>query len=126
MHTSSPIGICDYLPSGGCGTGPARLTHPGAFIKRTRSFPMASQPIPALETLEQQFVVLVSERLLEVQPGFGADSNLYDNGLDSMAIMQLLLLVEEEYGVAIPESELTHRNFKTVRQIAQLIHERAA
>ena len=87
---------------------------------------MASQPIPALETLEQQFLVLVSERLLEVQPGFGAESNLYDNGLDSMAIMQLLLLVEEEYGVAIPESELTHKNFKTVRQIAQLIHERAA
>ena len=87
---------------------------------------MASQPIPDLATLEQQCVALVSERLLEVQPGFGLESNLYDNGLDSMAIMQLLLLVEEEYGVAIPDCALTRQNFQTVRQVAQLIHEHAA
>ena len=87
---------------------------------------MARQPLPEPATLEQQCVALVRERLLEVRPGFDAESNLYDNGLDSMAIMQLLLLVEEKYGVAIPDGALTRPNFQTVRQVAQLIREHAA
>lgn len=87
---------------------------------------MATQPIPQQESLEQQLVHLVSERLLETQPGFNADSNLYESGLDSMAIMQLLILIEEEYGVALPESELTRQNFSTVRSVAGLIRGRTA
>jgi acyl carrier protein len=87
---------------------------------------MATQPIPQQESLEQQLVQLVSERLLETQPGFNADSNLYESGLDSMAIMQLLILIEEEFGVALPESELTRQNFSTVRSVAGLIRARTA
>jgi len=87
---------------------------------------MPSQPLPALAHLDQQLVTLVSERLLETQPGFGPDSNLYESGLDSMALMQLLILVEEEYGVSIPESALTKQNFSTVRHLSQLIVERRA
>jgi len=74
--------------------------------------------------MEQQLVQLVSERLLETRPGFDVDSNLYESGLDSMAIMQLLILIEEEYGVALPESELTRQNFSTVRSVAGLIRAR--
>jgi acyl carrier protein len=87
---------------------------------------MPSQPLPALDHLDQQLVTLVSERLLETPPGFDADSNLYEAGLDSMALMQLLILVEEEYGVSIPESALTKQNFSTVRHLSQIIHQRRA
>jgi acyl carrier protein len=87
---------------------------------------MATQPIPQQESLEKQLVQLVSEKLLETQPGFNADSNLYESGLDSMAIMQLLILIEEEFGVALPESELTRQNFSTVRSVAGLIRARTA
>jgi len=87
---------------------------------------MATQPIPQQEPLEKQLVHLVRERLLETAPGFNADSNLYDCGLDSMAIMQLLILVEEEYGVELPEAELTRQNFSTVRHVAGLIRARTA
>ncbi len=85
---------------------------------------MASQPLPATTTLEQQLFTLISERLLETEPGFNADSNLYDAGLDSMAIMQLLVLVEEEYGIALPESDLTRHNFSTIHCLAELIRDR--
>lgn len=87
---------------------------------------MASRPIPARETLEQQLVTMISQRLLETQPGFDADSDLYQHGLDSMAIMQLLVLLEEEYGVSIPESALTRKNFGSVRQLASLVGAHAA
>jgi len=87
---------------------------------------MANRPIPARETLELQLVSLISERLLETPPGFDAGSDLYEHGLDSMAIMQLLVLLEEEYGVALPESALTRKNFGSVRQLATLLGDPAA
>lgn len=92
-----------------------------ALSIKQRAQLMATQPIPQQEPLEQQLVHLVSERLLETQPGFNADSDLYDSGLDSMAIMQFLILIEEEYGVSLPEGELTRQNFSTVRSVAGLI-----
>jgi len=87
---------------------------------------MPSNPTSALNSLEPQLVTMISQRLLETQPGFDADSNLYEAGLDSMALMQLLILVEEEYGVSIPERDLTRQNFSTTRHLAQLIRERRA
>ncbi len=76
------------------------------------------------KNLEDQLLALVSERLIEARPGFDLDSNLYEAGLDSMAIMRLLVLVEEEFGVFIPESELTRDNFSSVRHLVHLITER--
>jgi len=101
------------------------LTTLGRSIKH-RAQLMATQPIPQQEPLEHALVHLVRERLLETPPDFDADSNLYHCGLDSMAIMQLLILIEEEYGVALPEADLTRLNFSTVRGVAGLIRARAA
>jgi acyl carrier protein len=87
---------------------------------------MATQPIPQQDQLEKHLLQLVNERLLETRPGFGSESDLYDAGLDSMAIMQLLILIEEEFGVVLPESELTRQNFSTVHRVAGLIRTRAS
>ena len=79
------------------------------------------QSIPPLATLEKQLVVLLRERLLETSAPFDAGTDLYTLGMDSMAIMQLLILIEEEYGVSLPECSLTRQNFTTVKQLAHLI-----
>ena len=82
---------------------------------------MAVRPVPSTAVLEQQLVVLLRERLLETVAPLGVTTDLYSLGLDSMAIMQLLILVEEEYGVSLPEGALTRENFSTARQLARLI-----
>jgi acyl carrier protein len=82
---------------------------------------MPVHPIPPLDTLEKQIVVLLRERLLETSVQFESDTDLYTLGMDSMAIMQLLILIEEEYGVSLPESSLTRQNFSTAAQLARLI-----
>lgn len=87
---------------------------------------MPVQPIPPQAALEQQLVVLLRERLLETAAPLDGGTDLYTLGLDSMAIMQLLILVEEEYGVALPESALTRENFSTARQLAHLIRSQVA
>ena len=82
---------------------------------------MMPRQIPPLDTLEPQLIALLRERLLETPHPFDATTDLYNLGMDSMAIMQLLILIEEEYGVALPECGLTRQNFTTVRQLAHLI-----
>ncbi len=82
---------------------------------------MSVPSIPPLDTLEKQLVVLLRERLLETTAEFAPDTDLYTLGMDSMAIMQLLILIEEEYGVSLPECSLTRQNFSTVTQLARLI-----
>ena len=82
---------------------------------------MTTRTVPPLETLEPQLTILLRERLLETPHPFDATTDLYSLGMDSMAIMQLLIIIEEEYGVALPECGLTRQNFTTVRQLAHLI-----
>ncbi|MBA4146701.1 MAG: acyl carrier protein [Verrucomicrobia bacterium] len=85
---------------------------------------MESNPPPKLETLAEELAVLISQRLLEVPPTFATSSNLFELGLDSMAIMQLLLLIDEKYGLWLQPSDLTRENFNTPLTVAQLLHSR--
>ena len=82
---------------------------------------MALTTLPPTEILEQQLVVLLRDRLLETTAPVDPGTDLYNVGMDSMAIMQLLILIEEEYGIALPECALTRQNFSTVKQLAHLI-----
>lgn len=77
--------------------------------------------MPDLRTLELELVTLIRERLLETPPDFSATSNLYDAGLDSMAIMQLLLLIEEKYGIMLPDADLSTENFSSAQHLAVLL-----
>ncbi len=76
--------------------------------------------------MEARLIELIGEDLLELEDDFGPESNLFEAGLNSMAIMQLLLLIEEEFGVSIPVAKLSRENFSTPSAIATLIRERQA
>ena len=69
---------------------------------------------------------LVSHDILEVGPDFDEHSNLFDAGLDSMAIMQLLILIEQNFGVRLPAAKLTRANFSSVEDLARLMDSEAA
>ncbi|GEP42824.1 acyl carrier protein [Brevifollis gellanilyticus] len=80
--------------------------------------------MPASETLAQlelRVLDLVRNEVLQTPPGFTVESDLFEAGLDSMAIMQLLLLLEEHFGVAIPVGSVSRANFKNARAIGALL-----
>lgn len=76
------------------------------------------------QSIESRLLNLIQQDLLLTPPGFSLDSDLFAAGLDSMAIMQLLLLMEEEFQVVIPAESVSRENFKTTRAVATLIRER--
>lgn len=49
------------------------------------------------------------------------DTDLFEAGLDSLAIMQLLIAIEMRLGKAIPVREVTRENFKSPLAILSLL-----
>lgn len=76
---------------------------------------------PTDTALDQRVLDLLRDEVLQTPPGFTADSDLFAAGLDSMAIMQLLLLLEERFGVSIPVESVSRENFRSARSIAALL-----
>lgn len=72
--------------------------------------------------LEHSILDVIRENLLPDLPAtFGIEDSLYEVGLDSMGIMQIVLLLDERFGCTIQPTELTRVNFSSVASLAALI-----
>lgn len=49
------------------------------------------------------------------------DQSLRDAGLKSLDLVNMMLAVEDEFGIEIPQDLLTIDNFRTIRTIEQLL-----
>ncbi|MEN8207138.1 MAG: acyl carrier protein [Pseudomonadota bacterium] len=52
---------------------------------------------------------------------FGEHDDLLEAGLDSMAIMRLVLFIENEFGVLLPDDELAPENLQTLSRLEHWI-----
>jgi acyl carrier protein len=64
---------------------------------------------------------LVREKLFDGGEELTDGTDLFAAGLDSMGIMQLMILLEERFGVRVPESAVTRENFATVASLAAMV-----
>ena len=53
-----------------------------------------------------------------------ADDDLEAAGVDSMALLKILLFIEAEYGFWMPDEDLVEENIRTVRALATYISRR--
>jgi acyl carrier protein len=67
--------------------------------------------------LLQDHALLIADEALE------PESDLFAQGMDSVALMQLLLLVEAELQVSVPPSAITRQRFATPAAIAACLTE---
>jgi acyl carrier protein len=51
----------------------------------------------------------------------GADDDLHTSGLSSLGLVTLMLSVEAEFDLNIPEREMTPANFRSIAKIAELV-----
>lgn len=73
------------------------------------------------DDLEGHMLALIREKLLETGGEMTPASDLFAAGLDSMGIMQMMIAIEERYGLRIPEGEVTKQNFSNVSNLSALI-----
>jgi acyl carrier protein len=75
------------------------------------------------EALTDRVFQILCDEILTVDEGFTPQSNLIDSGLESLAVTQLMLSIEESTGVWIDESLLTPENLESAESLAALVHE---
>ena len=89
-------------------------------MRNTRAMPWTP------EALTTRVFEILRDDLLSVGPEFTRRSNLVDAGLDSLAVTQLLLAIEESTGVWIDESLLTEETLASAETLADCVHARLA
>lgn len=70
--------------------------------------------------------MLREEGLVDLADGFAVDGNLFEAGMDSMAVMQLIVVAEERFGAVIGPGDAGRENLETPRALARLIGRRLA
>jgi acyl carrier protein len=75
------------------------------------------------EALTQRVFEILRDDLLDVGADFTARSNLLAAGLDSLAVTQLMLAIEESTGVWIDDSLLTPENLESAESLASLVYQ---
>ncbi|WP_395730059.1 acyl carrier protein [Prosthecobacter sp.] len=81
---------------------------------------MPEAPISPAAVIE----LLTTEHILEPQEPLTHDTDLFSMGLDSMAMMQLLLLIEERFQLTINPAEMTRERFTTASALAGFLGEK--
>jgi acyl carrier protein len=74
-----------------------------------------------LEEKKQVLMKILSSEILEEDTQLDDTTDLHEAGLDSMATMQLLIRIEQRFGVQIPSSKLTKENLSNVSNLALII-----
>lgn len=74
------------------------------------------------DELEQRIFDIVREDILSVDDSFTRETNLVEAGLDSLALTQLMLAIEEATGVWVDESLLTEETLASVVALTDLVH----
>jgi acyl carrier protein len=76
---------------------------------------------PSIEELTAVVFRILRDEILVAASEFSTRSNLIDAGLDSLAVTQLMLSIEESTGVWLDESFLTPENLESVETLAALV-----
>jgi acyl carrier protein len=77
---------------------------------------------PTREDLVARVFGILRDEILTVDAGFTPRSNLVEAGLDSLAVTQLMLSIEEQTGVWLDESLLTPEHLETAESLGTLVH----
>ena len=73
------------------------------------------------ESLSRRIFEILRDEILEVDESFTPRSDLVGAGLDSLAVTQLLLALEESTGIWVDESLLTPENLASAETLAACV-----
>lgn len=65
--------------------------------------------------------MLREEELFELPADLALDADLFDLGMDSMAVMQLIVIIEERWGVALGAADASRESLGTAEKLAATI-----
>ena len=76
-------------------------------------------------TPEAVIDLLEEQQIIEAQEPLTASTDLFAHGLDSMAMMQLLLHIEDRFGVEVTAADMTREHFQSAAAMAAFLSAKA-
>ncbi|MFW5901934.1 MAG: acyl carrier protein [Thermodesulfobacteriota bacterium] len=78
-----------------------------------------------LETpkIEAMLLDFLNTEIYDPSVGIKADTHLIRAGLDSFSLLKILVFIEKNFSLRIPEAEINEDRMKSIRNIARLVHE---
>jgi acyl carrier protein len=86
--------------------------------------PIRTDSIGDYNALAAERIITVVQRLVDersIARAISTDDTLLEVGLTSLDTVRLVLLVEDEFAMEIPVSELTLANFRSIVTISRLV-----
>jgi D-alanine--poly(phosphoribitol) ligase subunit 2 len=74
-----------------------------------------------LRTIAESIVTFVNAEIMAPGHAIGIDDSLAAAGVDSMALLKVLLFIEREFGFWIPDEDLTDANVTSVATLARYV-----
>lgn len=81
------------------------------------------------QKLEQQLRQFLAENFIldDGGAGLGADESLTDSGvLDSMGVLELIMFIEENFGITVPDEDTLPENLDSVSRLVAYVGRRLA
>jgi D-alanine--poly(phosphoribitol) ligase subunit 2 len=70
-------------------------------------------------------IVGIIQKVAQKPVEVGPDDSLFDSGLlDSFALPDMVSALEQEFGIKVPDSDLTPRKFESIASIGRYIESR--
>lgn len=63
----------------------------------------------------------IGNNILSADVKINASTNLQQAGIDSFSIVEIILFIERQYGVMIPDDKLIPDNFKTLQALSATV-----
>lgn len=77
-----------------------------------------------VKAMEQRIKNLILQRILTCKENLSETVRLREQGFTSLMFVELILMLEEEFGIEIPDEDLTPDHFSSIRKIAEYIQSR--
>src|SRR5262245_51402567 len=103
-------------------TGPAQASQ--AYVQRNDVMSTATDFVPADRVLSTDRVAVLVREILErrsISRDILPDDDLREAGLNSLDMVNLMLAVEAEFDLKIPDADMTLGNFRTIAAIEALV-----
>jgi acyl carrier protein len=77
--------------------------------------------MPADITADSVLSLILEQQIIESAEPVSPATDLFALGMDSMAMMQLLLHIEDRFGMAVTPGEMTRDRFATAAALAEFL-----
>ena len=77
-----------------------------------------------IQNIEDTLVQGIASILSKDKSSIAADVPLHELGIDSLALTEILVFIEQTFKLKLIESGLYMRDFETIQSLASLIHKK--